>query len=71
MLKACKPSDYWFRDGTGDALIELVNTSLNQNAQLLVNDGVARQAILEITALLVAKKNPTALVLHDRIKQLR
>lgn len=71
MLKVRKPSDYWYRDGTGDALIELVNTSLNQNTQILVNDSQARQALVEISAALVARNLPTALVLQERIKLLR
>jgi hypothetical protein len=71
MLKVRKSSDYWFRDGTGDALIELVNTSLNQNALTLANDSQARQALVEISATLAARNIPTALVLQERIKLLR
>jgi len=71
MLKAHNPSDYWYRDGTGDALIELVNTSLNQNAQTLANDSQARQALVEIAAALAARNIPSALALQERIKLLR
>lgn len=71
MLKMRKPSDYWYRDGTGDALVELLNASLNQNAQALASDGQARQALVEISAALAARNIPIALSLQERIKLLR
>ncbi len=70
-LKASNPSSRWHRGGTGDALIELVNTSLNQNAQELANDSRSRQALVEISAALAARNIPTALALQERIKLLR
>lgn len=70
-LKANNPRNYWYRNGTSDALIELINTLLNQNAQALTSDNKARQALVEITAVLAAKNIPTALALQGRIKQLR
>jgi hypothetical protein len=71
MLKVRKPSDYWYRDGTGEALVELLNASLNQNSQALVNDSQARQALVEISAALATRNIPTALALQERIKLLR
>jgi hypothetical protein len=71
MLKVRKPSAYGYRDSTCDALIELVNTSLNQIAQVLAHDCQARQALVEIVATLAARNVPTALVLQERIKLLR
>jgi hypothetical protein len=71
VLKANKPSIYWHRNGTGDALIELLNTSLNQNARALADDGKTRQALLEIAAALAARNTPAALGLQERIKMLR
>jgi hypothetical protein len=71
MLKAQNSSSRWYRDNTGDALIELLNTSLNWNAPALVKDHEARQALVEIAAALVAKNVPTALALQERIKLLR
>jgi len=70
MVKVRK-SDYWCRGSTGDALIELINISLNQNAQALANDCQARQALVEIVATLTARNVPAALVLQERIKLLR
>ena len=71
MLKANNPRSYWYRNGTSDALIELINTSLNENAQTLANNNQARQALVEISAVLVTKNIPTALALQERIKRLR
>ncbi len=71
MLKANNSPSYWYRDCTGDALIELVNTSLNENAQTLACDRQARQALVEIAAVLAARNIPTALALQERIKLLR
>ncbi|MDT8385371.1 MAG: ATP-binding protein [Gammaproteobacteria bacterium] len=71
MLKAHNPNGYRYRDGASDALIELVNTSLNQNAQALINDSQTRNALVEITAALAARNIPTALALQERIKRLR
>jgi len=71
MLKVRKPSEYWYRDGAGDALVELLNVSLNQDAPALGSDRQARQALIEISAVLAARNIPTALSLQERIKLLR
>lgn len=68
MLKPCNPSHNWYRDGTGDALIDLVDTSLNQDARVLAKDSQARHALVEIAAGLAARNIPTALALQERIK---
>lgn len=71
MLKAAGSSSGWHRDGTEDALIELVNVSLNQNAQNLAKDSQARQALVETAAALAARNIPAAFALQERIKLLR
>ena len=71
VLKAQDPLSRWYRDNTGDAIIELLNTSLNQNAHALIKDHEARQALVDIAATLVVKNVPTALALQERIKLLR
>jgi hypothetical protein len=38
LLQAQNPSSRWYRDNAGEAIIELLNTLLNQNAQALVKD---------------------------------
>ena len=71
MLKEREPSGRWYREGTGDALVELVAAALSSDAQTLSQDAQARQALVEIAAALAAINIPTALALQERIKQLR
>ncbi|MFQ2424760.1 hypothetical protein ACK31W_07985 [Aeromonas caviae] len=71
MLKKREPSGRWYREGTGDALVDLVASALSSDTQALLQDAQARQALVEITAALAAKNVPTALALQERIKQLR
>lgn len=71
MLKAKNPSNYWYRDGTGNALVELVAAALSSDAGALSKDASARQALVEIAADLAAKNIPAALALQERIKLLR
>ncbi len=71
MLKKKNPSNHWYREGTGKALVELVASALSSDAQALSQDAQARQALVEIAAALAAKNIPTALALQERIKQLR
>lgn len=71
MLKERGPSVRWYREGTDDALVELVATALSSDASALSQDAPARQALVEISATLSARNIPTALALQERIKQLR
>ena len=71
MLKKKNPSSHWYREGTGNALVELVASALSSDAQVLSQDVQARQALVGIAAALAAKNIPTALALQERIKQLR
>lgn len=71
MLKDNNRSSHWYRDGIGDALIELLNTSLSQSALALAKDSQTRQASVEIAAALSARNIPAALGLQERIKMLR
>ena len=71
MLKERQPSARWYRDGTGEALVELVAAALSSDSQALSQDAQARRALVEIAAALAAKNISTALALQERIKQLR
>ncbi|WP_369929305.1 hypothetical protein [Xanthomonas sp. NCPPB 2632] len=71
MLKEHESSRRWYRDGTGDALVELVAVALISDAHSLSQHAQARQALVEIAAALAAMNIPTALALQERIKQLR
>lgn len=70
-LRQREPSGRGYREGTGDALVELVATTLSFDAQALSQHAQARQALVEIAAALAAMNIPAALVLQERIKQLR
>ena len=71
ILTKSEASGRWHREGTGDALVELVAAALSSNAQALSQDSRARQALVEIAAALAALNIPTALALQERIKQLQ
>ncbi|SDE80909.1 hypothetical protein SAMN05444679_13261 [Variovorax sp. CF079] len=71
MLKEREPSNRWYREGTGDALVELVAAALSSDAQALSQHAQPRQALVEIAAALAAINIPTALTLQERIRQLR
>ncbi|APG05614.1 hypothetical protein BJI69_18025 [Luteibacter rhizovicinus DSM 16549] len=64
-------SDRWYRESTGDALVELAAAALSSDAQVLSRGAQARQALVEIAATLAAKNIPAALALQERIRQLR
>ncbi|EKT4087579.1 hypothetical protein QEG26_001528 [Stenotrophomonas maltophilia] len=64
-------SGRWYREGTGEALVELLAAALISDARALTQDAQARQALVELAATLAAKNIPTALALQERIKQLR
>ena len=71
MLTEREPSNRWYREGTVEALVELVAAALSSDAQALSQDAQARQALVEIAAALSAMNIPTALALQERIKELR
>lgn len=71
VLKEHQHLGRWYRQGTGDALVELVATALNSDAQSLSHHAQSRQSLVEIAAALAAVNVPTALTLQERIKQLR
>lgn len=66
-----EPSSRWYREDTGNALVELVAAALSSDVQALSQDAEARQAVVEIAAALAATRIPVALALQERIKQLR
>jgi hypothetical protein len=61
-------SSLWHRDGTGNALIELLDTAINQNGRELRAEPSARQALVGIAGILVTRNIPTALALQERIR---
>ncbi|CAM4283849.1 hypothetical protein COEX109129_16545 [Corallococcus exiguus] len=71
MLKAKNPSKHWYREETGIALVDLVAAALGSDAHALSKGADARQALVELAAVLAAKNTPAALALQERIKRLR
>lgn len=71
MLKNFDSYRRWHRDGTSEALIELVAVALKSDAASLSQEAHPRQALVEIAAVLAAMNIPAALALQERIKQLR
>lgn len=65
------PQSRWSRDGTGDALIELLFTAINHNARELTTDATARKALIQIAGELAVRNVPNALTLQERIRNLR
>lgn len=71
MLKDSEPSSRWYREGTSDALVQLMVAALGSDAHALSQYAQARQALIEIAAVLATMNIPLALTLQERIKQLR
>lgn len=71
MLKEREPSNRWRREGTDHALVEVVAVALSSDAQALSQHAQARQALVEIAAVLAGMNVPVALALQERIKHLR
>ncbi|SFU14134.1 hypothetical protein [Mesorhizobium sp. YR577] len=63
---------YW-RDqgGTGNALVNLLDIVLHENASAFKQEQEARDALLALASYLVARQVPAALSLQERIKRLR
>ena len=61
----------WRRNGTGDSLVSLLDTTLTRDTAEWSKNREAREAVLAIAAYLVARHVDAALTLQERIKQLR
>jgi hypothetical protein len=51
-------------------LLTFLDTCLSQDAEKLTTNANARQALVDLAALLVARQVPNALPLHGRIQKL-
>jgi len=60
----------WHRERVGSALLTFLDTCLSQDAEKLTTNANARQALVDLAALLVARQVPNALPLHGRIQKL-
>lgn len=70
-LGATKASGNWHRDETGQALVHLAASALSSKGDELASDTGARQALIEIVAVLAEKSVPGALALQDRLRLVR
>ncbi len=70
-LKQIDAPKSWFRDETGEVIAELISEILTLDFQALATEPEARQAVIEIVAILSANNMSIALTLQDRIRQLR
>jgi hypothetical protein len=61
----------WRRNGTGDSLVSLLDTTLTRDTAELSKNREAREALLAIAAYLAARHVNAALTLQERIKLIR
>jgi hypothetical protein len=61
----------WHRDGTGSAVVELLDKALTDHGAELKGDATLRASFLELAALVAGRNIPAALPLQERIKLLR
>ena len=69
LTRPTNSSSEWRRPGTGGALLELMNVTLSQDADKLVRDSGARDALIGSIAMLVKHQVPAALALQERAKK--
>lgn len=62
---------HWHRAGTGNALTELLNVILSEDAEKVSKIPKARDALVSLAADLVARQVPAALALQEQIQQIR
>lgn len=61
----------WRRDRAGASLVELADTILTHHADAVKSDQVVREALLKVVAALAAKNTTGALILQERIRDLK
>ena len=59
----------WYRSSTSDAVIDFLDTTLSEEADKLSADREARDGLLALLALLVARQIPAALALQERARR--
>jgi hypothetical protein len=59
----------WYQTHTGSALTDFLDVTLSEEAAKLSADTKARDAVLALIALLVARQVPAALALQERSRQ--
>jgi len=64
-------SGRWYRGRVGSALLDFLDTFLTRESDELTGNAAARLALVDLTALLVARQVPNAMSLQGRIQRLR
>ncbi|MEX0814714.1 MAG: hypothetical protein WD014_03470, partial [Dongiaceae bacterium] len=62
---------HWHRERTGNALTELLDLILSEDAKKVSESAKAREALVRLAADLVARQVPAALALQEQIQQMR
>jgi dsDNA-binding SOS-regulon protein len=71
-FKDATREQYWrHQSGTGSALVDLLDTTLQENTSVLRRDQETRDALVALAAQCTARQVPAALALQERIKNLR
>lgn len=60
----------WYRDYTSSAFVEFLHVLVLEHAKELREDGIARQALLDLSAHAASRQLKTSLALHERIRRL-
>ena len=70
-IKADPETGKWYRDSASDAFAALLDSVVLENADELIKNPTARQALLELTAHAVARQLPRSMPLQERVRRLR
>jgi hypothetical protein len=62
-------ASHWYQTHTGSALTDFLDVTLSEEADKLLADTKARDAVLALIALLVTRQVPAALALQERARQ--
>ena len=71
VMRAGPGTGKWYRDGTSNAFMALLEAAVLEDADELAKNSVARQALVELTAHAVARQLPRGLPLQERVRRLR
>lgn len=70
-LRADSRAGRWYRDRTGNAMVEFLDVLVTKEATEIAKNSALREALVQLAAHLAAKHAPAALALQERIGRLR
>lgn len=71
VIRSDVPAARWHRERTGNSMMELLHVVLMEDADTLSRNSTAREAIVGLAAVLVARQVPASLALQERIQRIR